>query len=169
LREALANTGARIARPVKSEELCVTGLDESVAKEEVAAAIAAAGGCGDVRVGDIRRGPSGLGTAWMQCPTAAAKKVVATGRVTVGWVSARVEVLAPRPMRCYRCLKKEHIRSRCTTPIDRGDRCYRGTQRLAARGRSIVPCAVTWSGPRVTGWDRRSVPLKRGESTRLGE
>jgi len=56
---------------------------------------------------------------------AAAKKVAAAGRLTVGWVSARVKVLTPRPLRCYRCLELEHTRSRCTAPIERGDRCYR--------------------------------------------
>jgi len=152
LREALAATGARVARPVKTEELRVTGLDDSITKEEIAAAIAAAGSCSapDVRVGDIRRGPSGLGTVWLQCPTAAAKKVAAAGRLTVGWVSARVEALTPRPMRCHRCLELGHTRSRCTAPTDRGNRCYR----CGAPGHTAGRCAGEVKCPLCSDLDR---------------
>lgn len=61
LREALVATGPSVTRPVK--ELRITGLDESVIAEKVAAAVAGVEGCGaaDVRVGDIRKGPFGLG------------------------------------------------------------------------------------------------------------
>lgn len=127
LKEVLEEKGVKIHRPTKSEELRVSGLEDSVTSKEVAEAIAEAGGCKDieVKVGGIRKAPSGLGAVWVQCPAAAAKKLAAVGRVMVGWVSARIEVLTPRPMHCYRCLEKGHTRRRCTAPTDRGDRCYR--------------------------------------------
>lgn len=127
LRTALVDKEVRISRPVKLAELRVGGFDESVNGEELATAMASAGGCAaaDVRVGSIRRGPTGLGSVWIKCPATAAKKVMDTGRIMVGWVAARVEVLSPRPLQCYRCLEKGHTRARCTAPVDRGDRCYR--------------------------------------------
>lgn len=136
LREALAATGANVARPVKCEELRIAGLDKSVSREEAAAAVAAAGVCdaANVRVGDIRRAPSGLETAWLQCLAAAAKKVAAKGRITMSWVSARVEVLSL--MRCFKCLEMGHTRSRCTAPIDRLPVRQTGSHRWPLHGQS---------------------------------
>lgn len=79
-------------------ELRVTGFDKSVTQREVAAAIAGVGEYpeGEVKVGQIRFAPSGLGTVWVQCPPMAAKRAADAGKVRVGWVLARAEVLAPR-------------------------------------------------------------------------
>ncbi|XP_063623084.1 uncharacterized protein LOC134795183 [Cydia splendana] len=126
LRETLNEADVRIARPVKCAEMRISGLDDSVAEEELAAAVAKAGGCAleAVNVGRISRTPTGLGTAWVRCPVAAAKKV-AEGRLLVGWASANVQLLESRPLRCYRCLVPGHVRKGCTSEIDRSDQCYR--------------------------------------------
>ncbi|CAK9834518.1 hypothetical protein ANTRET_LOCUS11035 [Anthophora retusa] len=126
LREALEGTGVKITRPTKRAELRVTGLDDSVTPKEVADAIAAAGACKpeDVRTGQIRSAPSGLGTLWVSCPLLAANTVAKAGRIRVGWSSARVAVLAARPLQCYRCLQVGHVRQRCTGDVDRSGRCY---------------------------------------------
>ncbi|XP_020298517.1 uncharacterized protein LOC109862790 [Pseudomyrmex gracilis] len=60
-----ANGEARVSRPVKTAEVRVRGLDDSVSSEEVAAALASAGGCapGEIRVGPVKTVPSGLGAA----------------------------------------------------------------------------------------------------------
>lgn len=144
LRATLANKDIRIARPVNLAELRVNGLDESVTKEELAAALAGAGDCSaaDIKIGDIRRNLTGLGSAWAKCPAAAAKKVTDIGRVMVGWVTARVEALSPRLMQCYRCLEIGHTRARCTAPVDRGGRCYRCGQ----QGHAAARCAANKGG-----------------------
>jgi len=86
LRKALSDTGASITRPVKCVDLRVAGLEMSTTSEEVAASIAEAGGyaAADIKVGEIHRAPSGLGTVWLQCPAVATKKVVALGRIRLG-------------------------------------------------------------------------------------
>lgn len=86
LREALQEKGVRVSRPVKSVDMRVTGLDESVSGEELAIALARAGSCSsaELKVGEPKRGPSGLGTAWAKCPAVVAKKLTEAGRVTVG-------------------------------------------------------------------------------------
>ncbi|CAK9820202.1 hypothetical protein ANTQUA_LOCUS10541 [Anthophora quadrimaculata] len=126
LEEALQGTGVKITRPCKRAELRVTGLDDSVTPAEVADAIAAAGACRpeEVRTGQIRSSSSGLGTLWVSCPLLAANTVAKAGRIRVGWASARVEVLAARPLQCYRCLQVGHVRQRCTGDVDRSGRCY---------------------------------------------
>ncbi|KOC58651.1 hypothetical protein WH47_05396, partial [Habropoda laboriosa] len=118
---------ARVAHPTKCGELRVSGLDESVKAEEVALAIATFGGCSveGVRTGTIRSSPNGLGTLWVRCPLMVARKLATTGRIRVGWISARVEALRARPLQCYRCLEVGHTQQRCTAGVDRSGRCYR--------------------------------------------
>lgn len=86
LRVALADKAVRIARPTKSADIRVVGLDDSVTKADLATVIARVGEClpAEIKVGEVRRAQSELGVAWAQCPAAAAKKVVAAGRVVVG-------------------------------------------------------------------------------------
>lgn len=66
LRSALSDKAVRVARPVKCADIRVSGLDDSITKEDLAIALAGAGGCAptEVKVGDVRRGPNGLGTVW---------------------------------------------------------------------------------------------------------
>ncbi|KZC14282.1 hypothetical protein WN55_06679 [Dufourea novaeangliae] len=126
LEEVFHGTDVRVSRPVKTAEVRLTGLDESVTAEAVAGAVAAAGGCtaAEVRVGVVRRNRSGLGGVWAKCPVAVARRLTAAGRLLVGWSSARVEVLAARPLRCFRCLEEGHVRRGCPCDADRGGRCY---------------------------------------------
>lgn len=64
LREVFGEDKARVTRPVKRADLRIAGLDESVTSHELATAMATLGGClvEECKVGEIRRGPSGLGT-----------------------------------------------------------------------------------------------------------
>nr|XP_034195228.1 protein enabled homolog [Osmia lignaria] len=58
--------GVKVACPVKMGEVRICGLDDSVTRDEVAAAVATAGGCAaaEVRLGKIRTPPRGLGRVW---------------------------------------------------------------------------------------------------------
>lgn len=87
--------GVTITRPTRRVDLCIRGVGAGTPVEGVRAAIASAGGCplGDVRIGEIRTSPRGLGTVWVSCPVVVAKKVAAAGRLSVGWISATVELL----------------------------------------------------------------------------
>ncbi|XP_032690357.1 uncharacterized protein LOC116853399 [Odontomachus brunneus] len=91
----------RIALPAKTVVLRVRDLDDAVTAEDVVIAIKSSGGCGpeDVRTGAIRAEANGLGTMWVQCPLASAKKVLDGGRLRVGWATVRVETLAGCPPR----------------------------------------------------------------------
>ncbi|XP_047543169.1 actin cytoskeleton-regulatory complex protein pan1-like [Vanessa atalanta] len=96
---------ADVVRPVKKADLKVTGLDDSVTLEKLAAAIAHAGDCSSeaVKCGVMQRGPGYMGMVRVTCPLTAAKKLAAAGRLLVGWSSAKVAVVEQRPMRCYKC------------------------------------------------------------------
>jgi hypothetical protein len=127
MREILADTDAIIVRPVKCGELRVLDLDESITPLEIAAAVAEAGGCStaDVKVGDIKPSPKRLGTEWVRCPLGAIRKISSVKKLRVGWISVRVEPLAPRPLQCYRCLELGHVRAKCpNNATDRSGRCF---------------------------------------------
>lgn len=126
LRAALGED-AVVSRPTKCAELRVYGLDDAVSAADVAAAIARLGGCSvaSIRTGEIRRDYRGLGTLWLSCPVIAARKVADSGRVLVGWVSAKVSLLDAKPLRCYRCLMIGHVREQCSSAVDRSSDCYR--------------------------------------------
>ncbi|XP_046972897.1 uncharacterized protein LOC124539641 [Vanessa cardui] len=93
LRVALDGV-ANVVLPVRMTELRITGLDDSVTKTKLAAAIARVGNCqvDSVRVGTVGIGPAGVGMATVKCPTVAAKTLATNGRLLVGWSSARVRV-----------------------------------------------------------------------------
>ncbi|XP_018300688.1 uncharacterized protein [Mycetomoellerius zeteki] len=96
----------KVSRPAKSAEIRVTGLDDSATSTEVAEELAKLGECPpqEIKVRDIRRAPNGLFTAWVRCPVVAAKRLVATPRVRVGW-STCLALLPARGLQCYRCLE----------------------------------------------------------------
>ncbi|XP_049887097.1 uncharacterized protein LOC126381684 [Pectinophora gossypiella] len=127
LREVLSPEAVRVARPVKRAEIRITGLDDSADAFEVAEAIAKEGGCSSdaIKCGRIVIGPRGDGSLWVSCPATAAKKVAGSGRVQVGWTTARARLLSPRPMRCFRCLEPGHMGVKCTCEFDRSQLCFR--------------------------------------------
>ncbi|KAL4718592.1 hypothetical protein ACJJTC_008644 [Scirpophaga incertulas] len=60
-----------------------------------------------VRVGGLRFNPYTLGSIWAKCPIPAAK-AISSNKLLIGCTSARVTLLDPRPMRCFRCLEPGH-------------------------------------------------------------
>ncbi|KAL0882750.1 hypothetical protein ABMA27_016301 [Loxostege sticticalis] len=126
LKQIFEEGDVKISRPTKCSELRVSGLDDAVTAEEIAAAVAKLGDCPveQVKVGTPRSDHTGLFASWVRCPVAAAKKVV-EGRLLVGWVAARVKLLPNREMRCFKCLEAGHVQAVCPVEVDRSRQCYR--------------------------------------------
>ncbi|XP_011859068.1 PREDICTED: caldesmon-like [Vollenhovia emeryi] len=138
--------GVRVSRPAKRAEIRMKDLDESVTTEEVRDAVARVGEGPkeEIKVGSIRHTPSGFGTCWIQCGIEVAKRVAAAKKIKVGWVAARVELLEPRPLVCFKCLERGHVRGQCRSNIHRSTMCYRcGQEGHKAQSCSETPnCAV---------------------------
>ncbi|EFN72274.1 Uncharacterized 50 kDa protein in type I retrotransposable element R1DM, partial [Camponotus floridanus] len=156
LAEALGDKeGLRIARPITMAELRITGLDDAASTAKVEAAIAEAGGCSlrEIKVGDLRKAPSGLLSAWARCPKTAAERIAKTGKIMVGWSAVKVEMLGARPLQCHRCLEFGHVRAKCPAEEDRSSRCYRcGQPGHKAAGCVAAPkCQLCEAKGRVAG------------------
>ncbi|XP_059048266.1 uncharacterized protein LOC131843609 [Achroia grisella] len=152
------------------------GLDDSVGVEEIAAAIASAGDCQvqDVKVGDVRRNPTGAGACWVRAPIRAMKAITTAAKLKVGWVVVRAELLRQRQLRCFRCLEEGHVRAQCTKAECRSGLCYRcgeSGHKVAAhaRLRRGVRCVPLKIGRQTTGWERRTVPRPRVKVSANGQ
>ncbi|XP_046970614.1 uncharacterized protein LOC124537769 [Vanessa cardui] len=145
---------ASVVHPVRKVDIKVTGLDDSVTKDKIIAAVAREGNCPSevVRCGEISRGPGYMGMVRVTCPVAAAKKLSDAGRLLVGWSSARVYVLEQRPLRCYKCMGLGHTRILCPFSADRGSLCFRcgvnGHKSAECTGK--LRCAVPAEPQRVS-------------------
>ncbi|XP_050493834.1 uncharacterized protein LOC126875153 [Bombus huntii] len=100
----LKDLPAKVTVRRRTAELRVTGLEDSVTPEEVAAAVAEAGDCqaDKVNVGVIRSAPRGLESVWLRCPLTAARKISrgrgAWSRVTCAGIAHRRPTGALVPM-----------------------------------------------------------------------
>ena len=77
-------------------------------------------------------------------PNSRTRKTIARGKVTEGWVSARVEALAAHPLHCYRCMERAHAIQQCTLEIDRSKHCYkwRGSDQRASTCTAPLKCPL---------------------------
>jgi len=151
LREALKNReGVIVTRPIKTAEIRVKDIMDSISAVEVAEAVAEQGKCS---VAEIRVGPVRLGTAWVRCPLVAANRLARRGPLTLaGWSRARIESLPERPVTCFRCLRAGHVRAACPGGEDRSDACYScGTSGHLARDCGAPPQVPPLYGDRPPG------------------
>lgn len=103
MRKVLDGKGMRVSKPTKTAELRILGLDDSATPAELTAALAKVGSCpeGDIKIGDIRKFPSGLEATWARFSSFAAKRVADAGIIQMGWVSARVVVSSTPPLTVF--------------------------------------------------------------------
>jgi hypothetical protein len=154
-----------VARPVKTADLRLSGLDDSISNEDVVSAICQTGNCAsdNIHTGVIRRGPRGSATMWIQCPVTVAKTISDAGRLIIGWSAVQARLLEQRPMQCFRCFEIGHTRQRCSAPIDRSDLCFR----CGKPGHKSMGCTVDPHCPICEDAKRPATHLVGGKGCRL--
>jgi hypothetical protein len=127
LAEVLDPTVVKVAAPTRTAELRVVGIDISVDKEELWEAFASAIGCGSsqIQVGEISVSRGGLGSAWVKCPVAGARKLAQDEKIKLCWSIGRVMAIPKSSLQSFRCLEIGHVRATCASAVDRAHLCYR--------------------------------------------
>ncbi|KAA5778584.1 hypothetical protein F3H09_32550, partial [Pseudomonas aeruginosa] len=141
LREVLPSDSIVVSRPTITAAVRLSGLDESISREELGAAVARIGECPPdvVKVGEIKMGPGGTGQVLVRCPIAGVKKILAVNKLRIGWSVLRAQLLEARRLRCYRCHALGHVSARCPSSVDRSGECYRCGQ----TGHKSAGCTLT--------------------------
>nr|BAA19775.1 Gag protein [Bombyx mori] len=141
LREVLPSDSIVVSRPTITAAVRLSGLDESISREELVAEVARIGECPPdiVKVGEIKMGPGGTGQVLVRCPIAGVKKILAVNKLRIGWSVLRVQLLEARRLQCYRCHALGHVSARCPSSVDRSGECYRCGQ----TGHKSAGCALT--------------------------
>jgi len=118
---------AKIARPTIKGEIRLFGIDDSITREEIVDMIAKEGNCKqeEVRTGEMRMMRSGLGMLWAQCPLTSAIALSKLQRIGIGWSTIRIELLKARETQCFKCWRFGHLKSKCTSNLDRRGLCYK--------------------------------------------
>lgn len=121
------NDVATVVRPVKRTDIRVTGLHDYISSTILEQAVSREGQCDlkYVKSTEIRNGSRGIGSAIVRCPVEAAKKIIDSGRILVGMISAGVHTLEQRPLRCFRCMGIGHTKPMCKSVIIRETLCFR--------------------------------------------
>ncbi|XP_070529818.1 uncharacterized protein [Cardiocondyla obscurior] len=148
LSTALASVQqVRIACPQKTADIRIRDLDDYTRKDDIINAVLTSfETCRqeDFKLGEIRRSYNGLYTTVLKCPVAVANQLIEKKRIQIGWVSARIEALPARPLQCFRCLQKGHVRENCNSPIDRSNSCFRcgETTHTAVTCKNLPKCLI---------------------------
>ncbi|XP_068140371.1 uncharacterized protein [Drosophila tropicalis] len=117
------SAGVRILAPIK--HAIIRELDELTEPCDLIVALANQASvdedCCTVR--SLRRGLSGSKVAVISAAEKVMRKLLALGRVRVGWSCCRIKELDELPKRCYRCLRAGHISAKCPSQVDRSNCC----------------------------------------------
>ncbi|XP_060831153.1 uncharacterized protein LOC132915369 [Bombus pascuorum] len=125
LSKVLDSTAVKVSTPTTMAELKIVGIDISMEREEIQQELAKAAGCEatEVKVWETGTSRTGMGSAFVKCPVAGARKLALAGRVALGWSMAKVIALPKRPLQCFRCGESGHRVRGCMAPTPRCPIC----------------------------------------------
>lgn len=95
--------------------------------EDVVEVVAKYGTCdvSAIRAGGIRRNRQGEGDIWVRCPWNSANELGKIRKIKIGCVGARVDLMEPPPLQCFRCWEYGHMKAQCRNSRYRANSCYR--------------------------------------------
>ncbi|KYN13155.1 Gag-Pol polyprotein [Trachymyrmex cornetzi] len=126
LQETFTENGEiKISRPIKTAEIRIDNLDDSISSMDVLQTIVIATGCNhaDIKLGFIN--VINRDHPWVKCPVVAANKLIDNKKIRIGWTTAKITSLPDRGLQCFKCLQFGHVRAECRSTADRSTTCYR--------------------------------------------
>ena len=127
--QVLNSLGENVAVRSQKHEIYIQckDLDEVTSREEICTALKEQFKLeefGEASIVSLRKAYGGTQTATMRLPVESAQKLLAVGKIRIGWVVYRLrEQISLK--RCFKCLMFGHFAKACTSGIDRSDRCRR--------------------------------------------
>ncbi|KAI4489986.1 hypothetical protein M0804_004168 [Polistes exclamans] len=79
---------------------------------------------GLIKIEDMQAGRGGLGEVTVVALTALGCAAVEKEKIIVGFSSARVLALRPKPLKCHRCLARGHVAASCPSTKTRAGACF---------------------------------------------
>nr|XP_012218038.1 PREDICTED: uncharacterized protein LOC105669575 [Linepithema humile] len=98
--------GVKFRKPIKTSQIKLLGLDDSITLIEISKILAEIGACSpsSISCSPIRFVRGGLGVSYARCPISASVRILEAARISIGWTTVRVEPVDPKPLQCFRCL-----------------------------------------------------------------
>lgn len=158
--QALGDTATVTVRTHEINVVC-RDMDEVTTKEEVLEALKKQleiSSLPESAIRSLREAYGGTQTAVISLPFELAKKILAAGKVKIGWTICRVRE-ATRPKSCFRCFDYGHLAKDCKGE-DRSKRCRKcGEEGHIARNCAKDPSCMICStknkkAPHITGSSR---------------
>ena len=143
----ILQTEARIKTLCQHATVELRDLDEATTQKEICVAIEqqlpTAGSITEDAIKSMRVTRDGTQTALITLTADAANKLLAVGRIKIGWVRCRVREHIT-PTRCFKCLEYGHIARHCKNEADRAGTCLRcGSKGHVAKKCTAEPkCAI---------------------------
>ncbi|XP_017888502.1 uncharacterized protein LOC108629980 [Ceratina calcarata] len=126
ITELVKDKRIKVSRPQKWKEIIILGMDLSINVHDVIDAIKKQTGSDqEVKVGSIRRNLRGSSSVSVKCKKETALKLLAAGRMRMGWSDVKIIEADARPLQCYRCWEYGHLSGACKSQIDRSTWCYK--------------------------------------------
>ncbi|XP_071647576.1 uncharacterized protein [Temnothorax longispinosus] len=124
LREVLDTNVARVTRPTTMGELRIWNFDDSISLINITNEISIMGDCDEHLV-------------------KLAAKIADANKLKIGWTVSRVQLLAAKPIQCFKCWRFGHVRTTCNFPENRSGACFRCGDRDHQIGAcQASPCCV---------------------------
>ncbi|XP_072750509.1 uncharacterized protein [Anoplolepis gracilipes] len=92
------NEGVRVKCPQKMADLRIRGLEDSITRAEIVAAISGED---------------------------AANKLTQMGKVPISWYKLPIELLPRLPLRCFKCMEEGHVQQQCGSDRSCANMCFR--------------------------------------------
>lgn len=126
--EGALGESATVQSKVQEADLEIRDLEEDATKEEISAALQRALGSDysatERSLRSLRKAFGGTQTAVIRLVVPAARKLLGTGTIRVGWCSCRIREVV-RPLKCFRCWKFGHLSRNCKSSVDRARDCIK--------------------------------------------
>lgn len=140
--EGVLGESATVQSKVQEVDLVIKDLEEDATKEEISVALQRALGpdypATEHSLKSLRKAYGETQTAVVRLMVPAARKLLDTGTIRVGWCNCRIREVM-RPLKCFKCWKFGHLARNCKSSADRAKDCIK----CGNTGHKVAECTAS--------------------------